>query len=427
MTTAGVLNESSPAATQPASLQGISAGPGNTMFATGVSSDRIARSTLAGSVTESLVTPTASSRPNSITWGSDGNMWFTERDTAKIGRLNPHTLAINEYGPVPTNTTTLGQITAGPDGNLWFTEFGASKIGRITPGGGITEFPLPADRDPSDIVAGADGNLWFTEQNANLIGRITPSGTVAEFPSGTANATSIATGPDGNLWFTQIDRKAIARITTALDPPAFQNSAPITITDGPPPEPATPYPSPIAVSGLKGTVTKMTVRLTGIHHTFTEDVSAMLVGPGGQSAILIDDVGGRVSQSATVTFADDAPYELPDNGPLVSGIFKPGNYGVGDIYPAGPPTGTPASTLAAFNGTDPNGTWQLYVADDEGGDGGRIHGGWGIDISTTGGPAAPAVPVKKCKKKKKKAKKRAAAAKKKKKKKKCKGKKRKRR
>ena len=36
-------------------------------------------------------------------------------------------------------------ITAGPDGNLWFTEFDGNRIGRMTPAGAFTEFaPDPA-------------------------------------------------------------------------------------------------------------------------------------------------------------------------------------------------------------------------------------------------------------------------------------------
>ena len=35
-------------------------------------------------------------------------------------------------------------ITAGPDGNLWFTESDASRIGRITPAGVASEFPPTA-------------------------------------------------------------------------------------------------------------------------------------------------------------------------------------------------------------------------------------------------------------------------------------------
>ena len=42
-----------------------------------------------------------------------------------------------------------------------------------------------------------------------------------------------------------------------------------------------------------------------------------------------------------------------------------------------------------FDGTDPNGTWQLFVVDDEQGDKGAITGGWSLHITTTD-PAPPA-------------------------------------
>ena len=72
-------------------------------------------------------------------------------------------------------------LCAGPDGNVWFTEGGTNKIGRITPAGVITEFPVPtAGANPQYITTGPDGNLWFTE-NAARVGRITPSGTVTEY------------------------------------------------------------------------------------------------------------------------------------------------------------------------------------------------------------------------------------------------------
>jgi virginiamycin B lyase len=70
---------------------------------------------------------------------------------------------------------TPKSITAGPDGNVWFTENDGNRIGRITPQGAITEFPLPsANSNPWGIASGPHGTLWFTEQGLDEIGRLTP-------------------------------------------------------------------------------------------------------------------------------------------------------------------------------------------------------------------------------------------------------------
>ena len=39
---------------------------------------------------------------------------------------------ITEF-PIPTPDSGPRALAAGPDGNIWFSEFNASKIGRITP------------------------------------------------------------------------------------------------------------------------------------------------------------------------------------------------------------------------------------------------------------------------------------------------------
>ena len=108
--------------------------------------------------------------------------------------------------PVPTaNSVPIG-ITTGPDGNLWFTEFDTNKIGKITTAGKVTEYPIPtASSFPLGITTGPDGNLWFTEQRGNKIGQITPSGAVTEYALPTANSqpAGIAPGPYRNVWFTE--------------------------------------------------------------------------------------------------------------------------------------------------------------------------------------------------------------------------------
>ena len=143
----------------------------------------------------------------------------------------------------------------------------------------------------------------------------------------------------------------------------------------------------------------MTVRLNGVHHAFASDVEAQLVGPGGQSSLLLHNATNRpgdvmtpgdVLDGQVITFAADgatAPRVL------TSGVFAPVDGGFALSFPA-PAPASPAADLSVFNGTDPNGVWKLFVADDEGSAGttGVISGGWSLDIQTTG-PDPVQVPV----------------------------------
>jgi virginiamycin B lyase len=81
---------------------------------------------------------------------------------------------ITEF-PLTGKGLGLGGIVAGSDGNLWFTESNAKKIGRITPTGQVAEFSIPwMKSDPTDIAPLDGGTLWFTERQGNRIGRLTP-------------------------------------------------------------------------------------------------------------------------------------------------------------------------------------------------------------------------------------------------------------
>ena len=98
--------------------------------------------------------------------------------------------------PIPTASSQPNSITSGPDGNLWFTEASGNKIGKITPSGTIIEYPVPTTCSyPFGITTGPDGNLWFTENYANQIGKITTNGSVTEYSIPTAAAAPLASPP----------------------------------------------------------------------------------------------------------------------------------------------------------------------------------------------------------------------------------------
>jgi hypothetical protein len=169
--------------------------------------------------------------------------------------------------------------------------------------------------------------------------------------------------------------------------PVFSNATPISINDrGVTVGLATPYPSTINVSGLSGNVTKVTATLNGFGHSFPADVDVMLVGPGGQRAVLMSDAGGGSGVSGVnLTFDQNAASDVPVSGPLFSGAYRPANYvseSNGDDFPSpGPGVAVFGSDLSVFNGTSPNGTWRLYVVDDAGVDVGSITNGWSLNVT----------------------------------------------
>src|SRR5689334_3463250 len=177
---------------------------------------------------------------------------------------------------------------------------------------------------------------------------------------------------------------ALLALATPCAAQTFANAASITIADGAtPPTQAATYPSTIAVSGLGGQVVgKLTVTLSGFGHVFPSDVDVLLVGPTGQSLVVMSDVGGTSAVGGLqLTFDDAAAANLSAGGPLASGTFRPTNVGGGDAFPAPAPTPSMETSLTAFDGTDPNGTWSLYVVDDTTGGAGTIAGGWSLTIT----------------------------------------------
>src|SRR5205814_6759358 len=125
-----------------------------------------------------------------------------------------------------------------------------------------------------------------------------------------------------------------------------------------------------------GTITKVNVTLTNFAHAFPDDVDILLVGPAGQQATILSDVGGSVAVSGlTLTLNDAAAASLPDSTGLSSGTFKPRNVQAGgalDSFPSPAPSPTGASVLSAFNNTNPNGVWSLYIVDDSSGNAGSL-------------------------------------------------------
>jgi virginiamycin B lyase len=158
-----------------------------------------------------------------IVTGSDGNLWLSgyravsvggeAKSVATIDRMTPAGQVTQFELPGPGSFPT--RLALGPEGNVWFTEMQEDKVGRISPAGAIQMFQLPDGTRPVEIALGADGNLWVTEENDDpgALGRIDPSGRYTEFPlEQGVYAGALAAGPDGRLWFAS-GPGTIARMT----------------------------------------------------------------------------------------------------------------------------------------------------------------------------------------------------------------------
>ncbi len=166
------------------------------------------------------------------------------------------------------------------------------------------------------------------------------------------------------------------------------NNADITVPDA---APASLYPSPVTVAGVQGVITDVDVVLKDVSHTYPDDLDVLLVGPLGQKVVLMSDAGSSDDVVNTKLILDDeAAAGLPTGSQISAGTFKPTNDNTDQfidpdtfVAPA-PAAGGAGSLLSAFDGTDPNGTWNLFVVDDAAGDLGMISG-WTLDLTTTDG------------------------------------------
>ncbi len=105
----------------------------------------------------------------------------------------PAHAAVSVY-PVPTSDAGLGRIVTAPDGNMWFVEEDTNKIGRITPQGVITEFNLgettTGEGRVIDIDAAPDGSIWVVYDSGWKAARLDPA-------TGSANVTQLGAYPYG--------------------------------------------------------------------------------------------------------------------------------------------------------------------------------------------------------------------------------------
>jgi len=182
-------------------------------------------------------------------------------------------------------------------------------------------------------------------------------------------------------------------VTVYLTANDYSNLSAISVTNSRSPGRGGPFPSPLTISGVFGSISSVQVILHGVSHRIAQRLDILLVGPQGQKVLLMSDVGGkRPVNGAELTFSDQASASL-GSSPIVSGTYRPTDQAAAkdsDAFPAPAPSGPYSGSLSVFNGTDPNGVWKLFVLEEGKPKGGDITRGWTVRIDTRAAPIVAA-------------------------------------
>ena len=238
---------------------------------------------------------------------------------------------------------------------------------------------------PTGLQVTLDGQLLTTPASiTGVVGMIRTLGVITPQTAG-GTPYSFMAWTDGGLATHTFATPTLATNYAAVfcppvassSPVTFGNPGKITIQDN---SAASPYPSTLQVSGMNASAARVSVTLTNLSHTWPQDVGVLVVGPQGQSTLLMSDAGGGTAvANATLTFDDTASAGLT-SAAIVSGTYKPSPLNLSEPFPSGVPAGPYGTSLSGFKGISANGVWSLYVVDETARDQGLIAGGWGLTI-----------------------------------------------
>jgi hypothetical protein len=153
----------------------------------------------------------------------------------------------------------------------------------------------------------------------------------------------------------------------------------------------TPYPLDLVVSGMGSSLSAVSLSFT-LTHTWPDDLHFLLQGPGGETVYVMGNAGSSFDLSnCTLTFSDSGLTLAPDSTALICGsTYQPNSvFGTLEPFAAGTPAGPYGTSFSVFNGTNPNGTWRLYIGDDAAGDSGSL-ASFSLDITAPADIPEPA-------------------------------------
>ncbi len=275
---------------------------------------------------------------------------------------------------VPAGAVLLGESFSPPDGAIDNGETVTVGL-RVRNAGNVSNTNLQA------TLLAVDGITPVAPNGPQDYGILFPDGSFVEQPfsfiatgAPGATVTAVLQLQDGDDVLTNVVSFNFTLPTIV----SFTNTDAIAILDFG----GSPYPSTITVSGMTGTLSKVTATLQGFSHTYPRDVDALLAAPTGANTLLMSHAGNQPALNLNLTFDDAAPSAMPRFGSLISGPYRPTEYTPAPAFSNPAPAGPYAAVLSSLNGINPNGVWSLYVMDDQLGDTGGISNGWSLTLTT---------------------------------------------
>lgn len=205
-----------------------------------------------------------------------------------------------------------------------------------------------------------------------------------------SGATAVTPGHyywDGSQWVRLDNLESAPMAASAVtlpDPSMIVVAAPqgFSTSPGTPIADNTAFNTNLVVSGVSGTTTNVTCTIN-LTHTWDSDLYIFLTSPTGQIIELSTNNGGSGDNYTNTVFSDAGATNITAGATPFTGTFRP----EGTLTAAIAPTSTTATitTMAGFNGFNPNGTWVLRIGDHATGDVGTLNS---FSLSITGSPSS---------------------------------------
>jgi subtilisin-like proprotein convertase family protein len=305
-------------------------------------------------------------------WNVPQTVTVTAVDDGNPDGDAPWTVSV---GPTASGDTKYGALAAK-------TVSGVAHDNDATNQGGVgTPISLTLGMLPSASQVGAGSSYYVLSGLTPGVGNVALTGvngdvslyvySSADFTTGllcSSTATGITAGemcsftvPASGIVYIKV---SAAGSTTGA---AFSINANVTLTwaSTDVPKAITDYTtvySTVTVAGGPTTITKVTVKIISLTHTFAGDLDIYIKSPAGTEIALSTDNGGGGANYTNTVFDDAATTSITLGAAPFTGPFKP------------------ETLLSTFNGQNANGVWTLRVYDHAGGDVGTLNS-WSITLN----------------------------------------------